>query len=364
MSWLFSQALVAEFLADICLDGEPSAPSNGSHTPQAFCAPDKTKAFSRLSQFGMTFAPLTESRGEELLMSYRAVFRAKTSVLPGGGRELQVHAADSGKKWHELLAKYDPASSSWKTAQCSLLEDLEQSLEIWPRSGSMRNGACYQQPMLARLTCENASGLLPTPLASLATHGGPNQRDSNGRPGLQMAAMMWPTPKSNDAEKRGNFDVMNPRNGLPAAAKRSIYPTPSATDGTRGGVMTENMTGQSLTQVVNTMVRFPTPCATDHKGAGKSGTLRDRLDYAVERGATKSNTYATPQARDFCSGQTSRWEDPNRSRNLNDQIGGQLNPTWVEWLMGWPLGWTDLKPLETDRCHGALPLHSNCYEKG
>jgi DNA (cytosine-5)-methyltransferase 1 len=29
--------------------------------------------------------------------------------------------------------------------------------------------------------------------------------------------------------------------------------------------------------------------------------------------------------------------------------GGQLNPTWVEWLMGWPLGWTDLKPLETDK---------------
>ena len=21
--------------------------------------------------------------------------------------------------------------------------------------------------------------------------------------------------------------------------------------------------------------------------------------------------------------------------------GGSLNPTWVEWLMGWPLGWTD-----------------------
>jgi DNA (cytosine-5)-methyltransferase 1 len=29
--------------------------------------------------------------------------------------------------------------------------------------------------------------------------------------------------------------------------------------------------------------------------------------------------------------------------------GGSLNPTWVEWLMGWPLGWTDLAPLETDR---------------
>jgi hypothetical protein len=29
--------------------------------------------------------------------------------------------------------------------------------------------------------------------------------------------------------------------------------------------------------------------------------------------------------------------------------GGKLNPMWVEWLMGWPAGWTDLKPLETDK---------------
>jgi hypothetical protein len=26
---------------------------------------------------------------------------------------------------------------------------------------------------------------------------------------------------------------------------------------------------------------------------------------------------------------------------------GQLNPTWVEWLMGFPLGWTDLGPSAT-----------------
>jgi DNA (cytosine-5)-methyltransferase 1 len=34
-----------------------------------------------------------------------------------------------------------------------------------------------------------------------------------------------------------------------------------------------------------------------------------------------------------------------------NKTGGILNPTWVEWLMGWPLGWTDLKPLETDKFH-------------
>jgi len=37
--------------------------------------------------------------------------------------------------------------------------------------------------------------------------------------------------------------------------------------------------------------------------------------------------------------------------------GGQLNPTWVEWLMGWPLGWTDLKPLETGKFQQWLQQH-------
>ena len=43
---------------------------------------------------------------------------------------------------------------------------------------------------------------------------------------------------------------------------------------------------------------------------------------------------------------------------LADQVCGKLNPTWVEWLMGWPLGWTDLKPLETVKYRNALPKHS------
>ena len=32
---------------------------------------------------------------------------------------------------------------------------------------------------------------------------------------------------------------------------------------------------------------------------------------------------------------------------LSTVAGGQLNPTWVEWLMGFPIGWTDLEPSET-----------------
>lgn len=287
MSWSYSRALVAEYSVACCSDTGQSAPSNGSPMPHLFCAPDKMTAFSRLSRFGMTFEPLTESRGEALLMWYREGFRAKTSVQQERVGASRPAAADCGKKWHESSARFCLDSYSWKTHRCLWVEELPWSSVILPRWGMTRNGLVLQHPTSERPISATVSGL---------------------------------------------------------------WPTPSATDGQRGGVMTDNMTGQSLTQMVNTPKYWPTPCATDHKGAGKSGALRDRLDYAVERGATKSNIYATPQARDFRTGQTSRWEDPDRSRNLNDQIGGQLNPTWVEWLMGFPLGWTDLKPLETAKC--------------
>jgi hypothetical protein len=40
--------------------------------------------------------------------------------------------------------------------------------------------------------------------------------------------------------------------------------------------------------------------------------------------------------------------------------GGQLNPEWVEWLMGWPIGLTALKPLETDKFREWQQQHSIC----
>ena len=78
MSWLFSRVLVEEYLGESSSDGEQSAPSSGNPTPQAYLHPDRMTAFSRPSRFGMTFAPLTESRGAELLTWFLEGFRAKT----------------------------------------------------------------------------------------------------------------------------------------------------------------------------------------------------------------------------------------------------------------------------------------------
>ena len=166
MSWHFSRALVEEFSAASCLDGEPSAPSNGSHSLLGFCASDRTTEFFNRSPSGMTFAPLTGRHGEALLMSFLAASRVKTSARPERALDLPASDQGSGRRWLGLLARFDPESCSWRTPQCSLFEDLERSLEIWPRWGSMRNGECWERIPSAPTISESESGFWPTPTHS------------------------------------------------------------------------------------------------------------------------------------------------------------------------------------------------------
>jgi len=87
-------------------------------------------------------------------------------------------------------------------------------------------------------------------------------------------------------------------------------------------------------------------------------------DDAVNRKTGKFNSRGEPKL----SAQVKLWPTPRKfmhkdstldrgKSNLGEVVGGQLNPTWVEWLMGWPLGWTDLKPLAMDKCHNVLHSH-------
>ena len=165
MSWLFSRALVEEYLEASSLDGTPSAPSNTTPTPQAFLSRDKTTdAWSRFPS-GMTCEPLTEGRGEELLRSYLAASLAPTSVPPARALESPASSQDCGAKWRELSARYDRNTSSWKTAHCLLSEDLPWSLVTLPKWGMMRNGELWERAMSAPHTVETALGSLATPTA-------------------------------------------------------------------------------------------------------------------------------------------------------------------------------------------------------
>jgi hypothetical protein len=92
-----------------------------------------------------------------------------------------------------------------------------------------------------------------------------------------------------------------------------LWPTPDASCGERGGTpkLGPRPSGAKRYVSLNDRVRqWPTPTARDHKSDSCSEEFR--------------------QARDAMTmGKTLPWV-----------IGGLLNPTWVEWLMGYPLGWT------------------------
>lgn len=103
---------------------------------------------------------------ELLPRSSVAGFPARTLAQPASVQDLRASILAYGRNTLDWLAKLDPRSSSWKTAQSCLVQGLETFSETWPRSGTMRDGIAYRRPSLVRPTAEIASGLLPTPRKS------------------------------------------------------------------------------------------------------------------------------------------------------------------------------------------------------
>lgn len=316
MSWLFSRALVEEYSGGSSSDGEPFAPLSLMPSPRPFLSSDKTMDFSSHSPFGLTLKPLTDDRGRDVLMSFLAAFPAKTSARPARVQGSKVRNPDSGWKWPESFAKYDHDSRSWRTRQCSLLEGLVVYSETWPRWGLMRDGESSVQPTPALRISESASGLWPTPKASEA---GPDFAafDRGKSPSLQTMVALYPTPRSTDGDRGGRGDLIQAVRGNP-----------------------------------NKHYKFPTPhgFSKDGRSNGPSG---NELGRAVNR-LTKDGLYTTP-----CADDTGHRKAPYAQGGvaLSAQVGGSLNPPWVEWLMGWPIGWTDCAAWETDKSRRLLQWH-------
>ena len=265
-----------------------SLPLNGMPTVAKSCGSEPQKdgfppCECTKEMFGCSIHPNT--RGEWIASMQASLVR----ILAQQEIELVLAKAQEAafiEKCSALLASYDPDTCSWKMSARSFLPDLDVYSETWPRSGMTVGGRAYQhQQPVPRTTVIDGGALanVPTPRAS-ANENRVTPSQMNGTHGMSLCARanMWPTPRANDALKSGAIDAENPRNGLAGAVRRWPTPTAGMAKGASPGAMTRRN--------------------------GKS-RQNDRLDYAI-------------------------WKAEG---------GGQLNPMFVEWLMGWPLGWTGLK---------------------
>ena len=145
---------------------------------------------------------------------------------------------------------------------------------------------------------------------------------------LPQYVAMWPTPRSANPGSRINSiggKVLSQEVEIAEGVRNQDgtlkqWPTPNKWDGQRGPDARDRpgSGGPNLAYAAKT---FPTPCAS-----------------TVDMGTMEMGRYSG----------TERKTGSERAQ-YKPEVGGMLNPPWVEWLMGWPLGWTDLKPLEMDK---------------
>ena len=254
---------------------------------------------------GTTYEPSTANRGEGKLTLSAEDSPAKTSPVQERARESTEQEADFGLNLQESLAKYDPATRSWRTRQCLLEEGLGECLETFPKWGMMRDGALWELMTWAPRTYERECGF-------------------------------WRTPDTGVGGEISETKAMDYVTKTPRASGSSIQ--------------------IRLCDQVKHPILWPTPTRCgNYNRKGLSKNSGDGLATAVK-------TWPTPKCQDSRAALTDRHKS-----NLGEVVHGgletlptktaRLNPNWVEWLMGWPIGWTDSKPLETDKFRSWLRQH-------
>jgi len=103
---------------------------------------------------------------------------------------------------------------------------------------------------------------------------------------------------------------------------------------------------------------LPTPQASDHitKRTSKSWKEQGRVNFTLSNPEIQK-MWPTPTVQD-AKNNGSPSQMRRNTKPLNAEVGGKLNPDWVEWLMAWPIGWTDSKPLATDKFRQWRQQHS------
>lgn len=333
-SYLCSLEQVAAYSEPSCLDGKPSGTSNSTDTANECCSNESEMDCSMMRQSSETCESSLTAGGrqgtEDTSMLSQEVSRVNRFPLQASSW-VRTTPETCGPQLSQPSMLFDRDSASLRTSQLSLIVDIsEPSSETWPRSGIVFDGKFYPQPKWERRINEIGYGLWPTARAQDAKHGSATEWElGSGRNGLHIAVARsnWPTPAAHDAVDRTQFTPVITGNGTVRHRNKAggqsraslsqiakMWPTPNATDNMGGPGDSGRQGGLNLRTAVKSM---PTPTASD---------------------ADKWNNRTVEQCKE--GGHIVRIGNVVAPGN-----GGQLSPGWVEWLMGWPVGWTSLDPL-------------------
>lgn len=236
--------------------------------------------------------------------------RASLFPSPGSAEAVRM-TVTSGLKCLELYQNSGPlgslvrtllGSSIWRSTRCTLTWKtkvtpskrlLFRLVPSTPRTGATDARLSGVERWKENITGEDGEPILwKTPIASDSANR-EFYHNSRGEPNLSGMVKMWPTPKASDCKGSG-----------PPGSKSAEH----------------DLKKHNLKGVV---MFYPTPTT----GAGLCG------------GTGNFQQLKKLEA----SGQITEEE----RRNMSQGNGGQLNPVFVEWLMGFPIGWTDLNASET-----------------
>lgn len=238
--------------------------------------------------YGRIYEPSTASLGVDSWICSLAATRASHSAPLASALGLMIRVT-SGPSTTGLLMRYSRRDASSKMSQLTFLSATSTSSSQASKERVIELRKC----LLARKKSAQVTNAIdfsswPTPDAS--AHKYRLQGDSQQSKSLEPTTRNWPTPKalSGGAESAG-----------------SSY---------RDADKTLNAQGRN----------WPTPTNTDAKSS--SGSNPD-----WNHGET-----LTDASRSFRQGPTTSTHGDQCSQKCR-----RLNPLFVEWLMGWPLKWTD-----------------------
>lgn len=230
--------------------------------------------------------------------------RVRETRSPGSGAE-PMTSAGSGPISGELFASAGPDGSFSKTSEGCFLSMMgapsERFSETWPKHGGLVNGECFRRKRPERTINGNGSSSWPTPAARDGK--GANSEDhllnGTGRKHLDQlpnaVAHLWPTPRAMTGGANSNRENRAATGGPDLQEQVKAWQTPRSHEA--GAYQYD-----------------------------RGNPDKPRLTLTGQAAASPSPRpdLKTPADGLACSKQ-------RRS----------LNPLFVEWLMGWPIGWTD-----------------------